>query len=544
VQDQHFCINCGQQVPNPPPKKVAASGGLAVQDNGLPEGVKILPVGESADKKPAHDPEPTPEPAPEPTPEPTPEPAPEPAPAPSDGPSSDPLPDSPKIIKPRARIQLADGEPTDDKAKRKPGRPKAGRLDVPKVISMTAPTAVLPSAPKLGDPTPVPTPAPEPTSPSELPDGPRTMSDIAPRRPKHPETTPDESKSKPTKSNHKKSKSAFSLHLPKIKRHHVHKVGVPPLHFGSVLAFSLRARVRPRLVALAGLAALSFAGGAGYGIWLYLTGGLPHLATQLSRTDVRSLAEAGLLAALYYIGRSVGQAAITYGVIRDADQRPVNLSRQLGVGINTFGRRLIIDVWFAALEIILIALIIGLAFVGGSSWPINPNLQVAALFSAFLVLLYLQTGLALARGLAGVALILTNKSPLEAAKLGWKLFSHRFELLGLRFLALVMEAALALPLAAVAIALIISAPSNLHLAVAFGAAVLAWLAGALFGAGTATWWALLYRRIVLADHSDTAVELLSSRHPGDAKRGALSLIVFISTLLIAAVLALPWLKFF
>src|SRR6185436_20875592 len=57
VQDQHFCINCGQMVPEPE-ITTKSSTGLAVQANGLPAGVKILPlkdapvVGEEA-KAPA-----------------------------------------------------------------------------------------------------------------------------------------------------------------------------------------------------------------------------------------------------------------------------------------------------------------------------------------------------------------------------------------------------------------------------------------------------------------------------------------------------------
>jgi hypothetical protein len=512
-------------VPETATKKTKAKGGVAVQENGLPEGVKILPVASLA-------PAPAPASATEvPAVTPAAETAPE-APLPE---APSPLPDLPTIVKSRSRIRP--DAPTDDPDKpkrRKPGRPKAGRLDVPKTIGADAPAtpAPLPDAPKLS---PQPAPAPETPTPEPVPASPRRMSDIAPRRAAHskPEAAPE------PKSSKAKAKRAKHDH-----HHHVHKVGVPPLHFGAVMSASLRSRVRPGFMALAALAAVSFAALTGYGVWLYLTGGLPDFAGQLTRSGLQVLVEAALLALLYYIGRSIGQAAITYGIAREHDQRPVPLARQIGVGVNTFGRRLVLDVWFVAFELLLLGLMGGLILTGGSSWPVNPNLQLAAIFVAFLVLLYLQTGLALSRGLAAVGLTLTTQTPFESARLGWRMFSHRFELLGLRFLAAAMELVLALPLAAIAVGLIVAAPAGLHLATAFAAGLLALVAGSLFGAGTAAWWVSLYRRIVMADQPDHAATLLSGRQAAEARRGSLTFLVSVTTLLIAAVLALPWLKFF
>jgi hypothetical protein len=542
VQDQHFCINCGQQVPDPPPKKVKSTAGVAVQANGLPEGVQILPVtAPPAPAAPAHA-DPKPDTKSEPNPEPERETAPDPQPTP------DPAPQPVPVIKTRARLR-SDSGAADDNAKptdgsrpkrRKPGRPKSGPLDTPRGISLatpaTAPAAPLPAAPKItqapADPIPkpdLPSPPPRPSAP----DGPRRISDISPRRP---QTKPAAPQTEPPDTHSKSPKKA--------KEHHnVHKVGVPPLHYGAVLAFSLRARMRPRLFALAAVAALSFAAAAGYGAWLLATGGLPRLTLLMTAGGQKVIIEIALLAALYYIGRSISQAAITYGVARDADNRPVSLTRQFGVGINTFGRRLTLDLVFALLELGLLAVMAGLVLAGGESWPVNLQLQVAAIFAAFLLLLYLETSLAIARGLAGVALTLTPDGPAAAAKLGWRLFSHRFELLGLRFVAVALELVLALPLAAVAAALIADAPPHLRLEVALAVGLLAWVAGALFGAGTAAWWASLYRRLVLVDRPDGAVSLLSGRHPQDARRGPLALIVSLTSLLIAAILALPWLNF-
>jgi hypothetical protein len=256
-----------------------------------------------------------------------------------------------------------------------------------------------------------------------------------------------------------------------------------------------------------------------------------------------TLIELAILAALYYIGRSIGQAAIVFGVAREADNRTVSLTRQIGVGINTFGRRLTLDLMFAIIQLLLIGAAIGLIIVGGEDWPVNAELQVAAIFMAFMVILYLSTAAAISRGLASVALTLTNERTTEAAKLGWRLFSHRFELLGLRFMAVTMELILALPLAVLAAAFILRAPSEYHALVTAGVAALAFIAGALFGAGTATWWSSLYRRVVLTDHSDKHAEYLAGIKPHEPATGALTFIVSLASFLVAAAIALPWLKF-
>jgi hypothetical protein len=149
---------------------------------------------------------------------------------------------------------------------------------------------------------------------------------------------------------------------------------------------------------------------------------------------------------------------------------------------------------------------------------------------------------AITRGLAGVILTLTPKRPKEAAAIGWRLFSHRFELLGLRFFGAALELVLAVPLAAVAIAVIVNVPTAYASWTALGVGLLALVAGALFGVGTATWWAALYRRLILVDHPGGAVTLLSGRQPADANRGPLVLIVSLSTFLLVAFLALPLLN--
>jgi hypothetical protein len=541
VQDQHFCINCGQAVPEPTvkPAKATASS-IAVGKNGLPEGVKILPVGAAPSLQTVTEPEP----------EPIPDQAPE---SPKETP--DPATTAPVVHGIKSRIRIDDTAPVEKPETTKPrkrGRPKAGKLDVPKAISSSTPST-LPSAPDIGTKLPLPfSPRPEPTvrpAPPVL-DGPRGMRDLAPRRHAHPHphAHTDQTETKTISPHKTKPKAKFVLFKhtkPAVPAHKkVHRVGLPPIHFGAVVAFSMRARLQPRLLAIAAAAPLAFALACGYGAWLLLNGGLAKLATQVSNAGIPVFAELGLLAALYYVGRNVGQSAITYGVQRETDHRPIPVSKQIIVGINAFGRHLALDASFATLEIVLLWLMALLLITGGAAWPVNIDIQVAAVFIAFLFLLYLQTALALSRGLAGVALTLTNESPLQAAKFGWRLFSHRFELLGLRFLALALELVLAVPLAALAAAFIFAAPPGLHLLVAAGVGLIAWAAGALLGAGTASWWTALYRNLVLVDHPDSASKYLSSSQNSEIHAGPLTAVVALSTLLICAVLALPWFKFF
>jgi hypothetical protein len=196
--------------------------------------------------------------------------------------------------------------------------------------------------------------------------------------------------------------------------------------------------------------------------------------------------------------------------------------------------------FYVVFELVIIGLLTALLLTGGSTWPVNQQLQITAIFCAFLVLLYLLVTLALTRGLAGVALTLTTQTPLQASKLGWHLFSHRLELIAVRLLSAAFELVMALPLLALAAAFITAAPPNLNVWVTIGVGIIAWFVGALLGAGTASWWAALYRRLVLADHPGGASTLLSGPTRQGARRGPLAMIIALSSFLVAAALAIPW----
>ena len=521
VQDQHFCINCGQMVPEPAISKV--KGRPKVQSNGLPEGVEILPLeGAAADPAAAIPADPA---AVTTSVAPVPEPAVEAVPP---DPSS-----APALIHGRSRLAQPDLQPATTLKRRKPGRPKAGRLDVPRAIASTAP-ASLPLAPKIAPP-------PPPSAPGAAAHT-RSMSDLAPRRaPGHSGSAHPHASAHPAQAGAKPIAAKAAAPKPE-KRPRAHRVGVPPLHYGPIIAFSFRTRTHPRLLGLAALGAASLGVAAAWGVWQLLTQGPAALAITVTHSGPRLAGEAALLALTYYIGRSLGQTAIIYGIAREADQRPVTLSRQFGIAVNTFARRILLDLGYGAAELLLILAGVALFITGGETWPMNPNLQVGLLFGAYLAILYLLSALALSRGLAGVNLTLTTHKASTAAKLGWKLFSHRIELICPRFGAVLIEAILAVPLVALGVIMVLAAPPEYHIAVAIGAGLLAWLAGALLGVGTAAWWAMLYRQLVLVDRPNAAVALLSSRQPEDARRAPLALIVALGTILVGAALFVPWLQ--
>lgn len=551
VQNQHFCINCGQMVPEalyakaaaaaaPPP--TPATPAVKVQPNGLPEGVEILPLQPVTKVRPeakATAAELV-------------------TPVAADAPSLSGL------IHGRSRFS-APAAPTPTVAKRrKPGRPKAGRLDVPSSIIPASPAerAAVMAKEVIAPPATVIPPAstaPAAARPaakmprSPLPPataGPRRLSDIAPRRPSAPQPAPDTAVTAISPTDRAASGRRHHAEKPlkpkKTARNlrHSHRVGVPALHYQPVLSYSLRSRLHPHFLALAAAGALSLGVVGAYGAWQFLHGGVPALAAGLIQAGPNLLGEALVLALVYYIGRSIGQAAIVYGISREADQRPVTISRQFGVAVNTFGRRLRLDTGFALAELFIISAGAILFYSGGNPWPVDSNFQLGSIFLSYLALLYLWIAVALARGLASVNLTLTESRPGAAALIGWQLFSHRLELIGPRFAAILMESALALPLLGLVVALMLATPSPWHPAAIVLAGLLSWLAGTLLGVGTASWWAMLYRQLVTADRPQSAMALLSSRQPEDARRLPLALIIAASTFIVSAGLILPWLSLF
>lgn len=510
IQDQFFCINCGQMVsPGGTSKsKSKSTKTFKTVHSNLPSGIKITePNDNTGETTPAVTP---PETAAKSTSSPT-------------GASSKPhVIDLSQAVITNHRTSriLADLDtnsatesaameppaaetPTPTKArKRKPGRPKAGRLDVPQITLVPGPKSE---------------PDPEP------------------------ESKPD---TKPT-AHHRRQVSDI-LKPPKLEpakepapAHHVHKVGVAPLHFGSVVAFSLKAQAKKHHLVLAMGSAVIAGVMAAVGAWFLLTTSPEFILTTITNHWLVATVEAVALIKLYYIGRTIGHAAITYGVAREADHRPISLGLQISAAVNSFTRRLRIDVLYALTQIALICAIISLVIAGGASWPVPPAFQVLVLYGSFLVLLYLMSAAAITRGLAAVAVVLTNLSPTEAYKLGWHLYRHRLELVGIRMLSCLVEILVVLPLLGAAISLYLFLPPFMTAGAAIGIGLVTWLAGSLMGAGSAAWWAGVYRKIVILDLPARQFELLASRVPGSARGRYLAILAAVTGFLLASVLIIP-----
>ena len=507
IQDQLFCINCGQMVsPNSAAKsKVKAIKTTIVSKatfNDLPTGVKIIePDDNEVDSSNV-----------------TAEPVPTSSPPPVPTTKANVLDLSQAIITnhqtSRTVSDLATNTAISSTAtdadqpavtklrKRKPGRPKAGRLDSPRITHTT--------------PAPVPADKPPIMAPEASPIK-RHVSDIRPRTPK-PESIPEKTPA---------------------PAHHVHKVGVAPLHFGSIITFSLRAQAKRHHLMLAMGSALLAGVMAGIGAWYLLTTSPAAVMTVLANHWLIALVEAIALIKLYYIGHTIGHSAIVYGVAREADHRPISLSMQLGAAINSFTRRLRLDSLYGLTQIALLCAIAALVLTGGTRWPVPSVVQVTVLYGAFLVLLYLMSAAAMTRGLASVAVVLSNDSTAEAYKLGWKLFRHRLELIGIRLLSCIVELLVVLPLLAAGVSLYLFLPPIWHGLAALGIGIITWLIGSLMGAGSAAWWASVYRKIVILDQPTRQFELLAGRVPGPARGRYLGILAAVSGFLLASVLLIP-----
>ncbi|HEY6736651.1 MAG TPA: hypothetical protein VI322_02950 [Candidatus Saccharimonadia bacterium] len=584
IQDQLFCINCGQAVPANAGKSTSSTG-LKTQSNGLPVGVKILGSTPAAmdsiqPSEPPAGPAKPAEPPAKPTKKTRKARA---APAihwESGRPHSASTPAS--IVPQRHRIgaaadadtepatpTAADAEPetpavpdttlapaaapTDKPVmavlsssrprKRKVGRPKAGRLDVPRINQLAPkPATEKPSAEK---PSASPKAAVQPKTSKTATAASSTTATAA--KPTGATATTPAGATVAVSSAAPANRHVTDVRPPQRKTkpappaHHVHHVGVAPLHYGSVFGFALRSRAQHRHLALASLGAAVLGAVGGIGAWLALSGQLSHVANQLTNPSPKLLAEVMIVGLLYYLGRSLSQAAIIYGVMKAADNRPVGLAVQLGVAVNTFSRRFWLDLGFGLSELLVITGIGVLIVTGGVNWGISGQVQVVVLFGAYLVLLYVMSAIAIAHGLGNVALVLTKHRPWGAFSLGWALFSHRLELIGIRLIAGLIELLLALPMIAAAVALYLYVPNSWQALTGLAIGLLAWIVGASAGAGTASWWAAIYRKIVLLDHPKAALELLAGRQPAEASRSTLAGLVALGATLATASLLIPFL---
>ncbi len=245
--------------------------------------------------------------------------------------------------------------------------------------------------------------------------------------------------------------------------------------------------------------------------------------------------------ALYYIAHTLATAAITFGAARRADHRPTTTRYQWAAAVNSFGQRLRFDLLVAALQIGLLALGTGFAFVGGVAWPIPAWAQLIAIFLVFFVLLYTFVALAIVQCLGRVGLTLGHLAVRRAFGVAWNFTQHHFELVGFRILTLLVELMLIAPIVGAIVLMAVYVPRNYQWGVPVTASVLALVAGALIGAGMAGWWHSTYRQLVTRYRLEEAVTLLSGRHIVKARRGAKWLITLVLLILAAGAIAWPWL---
>ncbi len=470
VQDQFFCVNCGNLVALPQPKAKEPIPVVVPEVEGLPEGVTILPMGDMV-------------------------------------------------------AAVVAGKPVKRK---RPGRPKATRLDQPvasggmRDISAGLEPLLSPDSPEA-EPTSemakvgavsVPQ-AVAPTPSVSGPHGSRRLNDIAPTRHKAP---------------------APKIEQPANKEHQPQG-----MVFGDLISSSLRGRFNPTHFCLALLPAILLAFVGGF-VVLALAGDYANVGRLVpQRLFLPVGGELLIISALYYVSRSFMHGAIVYGAARRADHRPASVARWIDMSARSFGSRLRLDVLNGLAQMAVLALVGSLVVTGGILWPVPAWLQLGLLFVAFFALMYLLAGLMLAQGLGHVAVTLSTMSARQAFGLGWLFFRHHFELIGLKLLTFAVELILLVPVAAAVAALIVLVPGNQTWLVVTGLIIGVTIAGASTGAASALWWQETYRRLVHTDRLTEAVTLLTGRKLTSSTGRTANWIAIIMLSLAALAAVWPWL---
>jgi len=465
VQDQFFCVNCGNLVAAPVPKIKTPTLVVAPPTDGLPEGVTILPMAGTV------------------------------------------------IL--------------DKPAKRKrPGRPKASRLDQPVASGGMRDIAVgfTPTLePALAEPAAAAdAPAEQaPTSPAHPDHQPATrrLNDLAPSR--HASAAPGE---------HSPAKPAAATG------------DLQPTAFSDLMSASIRGRFNAVHFCLALLPAILLAM-VGAFVVVTLAGDYMAVNRLLPRHGLIPLGgELAIIALLYYVSRSFMHGAIVYGAARQSDHRPAPVSRWIEMSARSFGTRLRFDILSLLAQGGVLALIGSLIVTGGLLWPVPAWLQLGLLFGAYFALVYLLAGLMLTQGLGHVAVTLSTVTARKAFGLGWMFFRHHFELIGIKLLTLLVELILLAPLGAAIAALVLLAPSNRNWLVVAGFTVGIMIAGASAGAASALWWQAAYRRLVKTERLVEAVGLLTGRKLTPTRGHATTWMMILMLVLAATAAIWPWLS--
>jgi hypothetical protein len=311
--------------------------------------------------------------------------------------------------------------------------------------------------------------------------------------------------------------------------------------YGSILAASLSGRFtrhRSWFSLISTLAVVGLLTAAGLALASH---SLSHVWQVTRQAGWAVYGELVIVAGLYYLLRSLTQAAIVVGTGRLADHRPLPTHRWLSQAADSQGRRLELDVVALAATAAVAGLCAWLVVGGGHTWPTPLWVQVGALMIGFASLLYLLLALIMTISLAHVALSLTALSPASGLALGWRLFRHHFELAGARLVALLVEA---VGLGLIVIGgggwLLVSTPDFRPVVIVVIAGV-ATIAATLAGAGSAIWWTLSYRQLVQVDHPAGFHRLLATTAPKAARRAPVLATGTALVTLAALAAAWPWL---
>jgi hypothetical protein len=403
-------------------------------------------------------------------------------------------------------------QPVAKAKRRKPGRPKAGRLDVPRPVGTdSGPEMAAPTTPVAVKPAPAATARIHRTKPAG---GPRRLNDLAP--------------------------APAVQAAPAVAPTPTHHPAAPV--YAGVVAASWTGRFRTGALGWSLLPAALLAIVCAAITFALMRQGPAQFWTATQRAGWAVGGELVLVALLYYASRNVAAAAIAFGAARQADHRQSRHRHQLRVAINSFWSRVGLDAFVVTLQLIVASLMAILVMVGGVRWPMPELAQLAVLFIAFLALTYALAGLGLIQGLARVGLTLGSVSVWRAFGLGWSFFQRHFELVGYKALAVLFELLLILPLAGVVIALVVLLPADLKWLAPIGVLVLTLTAGTLIGAGAAVWWQAAYSRLVRRYRNNEAAKLLGGRSSSQLHQGAAVMTALVGLLLVGATIAWPWLS--
>ncbi len=404
----------------------------------------------------------------------------------------------PVVPKPAAKVAHSVGRPA---SRRKPGRPKAGKLDAP--VASPEP-AVAVSA------------KPHPTTPGDR----RRLSDLTPAA---------------------RTAAAPTAPAAKTPAAPARAGARPAIGYGHILGLSLHERFRPGVLVWALVPATLLALAAGGLTWLLINGHIQAAVITTRRAGWPVWGELLLAAALYYVSHALAGAAMIFGVARRTDHRPATLHHQLIAAINSLGAWIRFDSSVIVLQLIVVALAVGLALIGGATWPMPQLAHLSLLFVGFLLLGYILIGLGLMQGLGRVGLTLAGLSARRALAISARFIVHHFELTGFKVLSWIIELVLLLPIFGVIVALATLLPPNWRWTAAPAAVVLTILGGALLGAGTAVWWLAVYRSLVRAGRPGQALGLLTAHQPNQPRRFALVSTWLTLVILSLAAAAWPWL---